>query len=251
MEECESRRRFIVKAATAATGLSFGMSALPSCHFERNFGANKIKVNRSGRLLVIELPVSEEITRVEIRLFSAANNKIIEYSDVSPFAPQAESAQTGEVFDPDWGKKEEKDRQANRELRFPVVDLVVSQGMEAVFEIDQSGAGEYCFNGNFYPEMQEIDKEIHIPFHKVEHWENALLLDPKSNSIRSFFLLAKADVTDSKVNFEFETLRDDWEGSIWVYNTDNKELIASTDVSSDEVLPSFSTGSGVNRERTA
>jgi len=206
-------------------------------------------VKRNGRLISLDLPLSGKVSNVEVRILSAANNSIIEYSDVSPFAPQSRRAQTGEVFDPDWGKKEEMDRQSNRELRFPVVDVVVKQGMEAVIEIDLHGPGKYCFNGNFRPQMHPITNEVRIPADQVEHWENALLLDPKSNAIQSFSIAAKVEVTDSHARFEFETLRDDWTGSISVYDAVTKELLANTVVTRNINLPHVSTGRGVNRKR--
>jgi hypothetical protein len=249
MSKFESRRSFLTKTAAATAGLTFGISALNSCRFDRAFGMNKIRVARNGRSISIELPLSGKLSEVEVRLFSNANHSIFEYSDVSPYAPKTEHTQTGVVFDPKWGKKEEFDRLANRELRFPVVDVFVKQGMEAVIEIDKEGSGEYCFNGNFRPHMKAIDSEIRIPSHQVEHWENAVLLDPKSNSIKSFFLAAKTGVVDSNLRFNFETLRDDWSGEISVHDASTKEFIANKVITWDEKLPSVSTGTGVNRER--
>ena len=95
-----------------------------------------LKVNRNGRVISLDLLVPDKVSTVEVRIFSNANNSIIEYSDVSPYAPQSKRAQTGEVFDPDWQKKEDIDRQANRELRFPVVDVAMAPGMEALIEFD-------------------------------------------------------------------------------------------------------------------
>ena len=243
------RRIFIKYSGATIVGVSTGLLSFAACDSNSGGKVKSLKVNQNGRLISISRPVSGNLTEVEVCIFSDANQRIFEYSDVSPFAPQAERAQTGEVFDPDWGKKEERDRLANRELRFPVVDIVVEKEMEAVVEIDLQGSGEYCFNGNFYPEMKKISEEIRVQSTRIEHWENALLLDPKSNAIHSFYIHTNVLVTDSNLSFEFETLRDDWAGSISVCNPASGELIATGAVSGDVDLPEVSTGSGVNRQR--
>ena len=241
--------RKVKKNCRTSVGLCVGCFVISGLVTAQAADVKLLKVNRNGRLMSVNLPVSSNVPRVEVRLFSHANHTIIEYSDVSPFAPKSRRTQTGEVFDVDWGKKEEKDRLSNRELRFPVVDVVIKPGMEAVIEIDFNGPGEYCFNGNFWPKMHPIGKEIRIPAEHLEHWENALLLDPKSNTIRSFYIVAKADVADSHARFDFETLRDDWTGSISVHDSATGDLIANATVSRDIDVSKVSTGSGVSRQR--
>ena len=244
------RRDFIKSSSIAVAGVSTGLLSYATASASAPVEKDKLlNVNRNGRVISLDLLVPDKVSTVEVRIFSNANNSIIEYSDVSPYAPQSKRAQTGEVFDPDWQKKEDIDRQANRELRFPVVDVAMAPGMEALIEFDMKEPGEYCFNGNFYPEMKAITKEIRIPADRVEHWENALLLDPKTNAIQRFSIAAPAKVTNSRAHFEFETLRDDWEGSISVYNAATNELIARGAVARNISFPQISTGQGVTRER--
>ena len=205
-----------------------------------------LNVKRNGRLISLDLPVSGKASTVEVRLFSNANDYIFEYDDVSPHAPKADNEQTRDVWMPGYEARAEARRRSSREQRFPVVDLVLKQGMEAVIEMNVNEPGEYSFNGGG---TKPITKEIRIPDEQVEHWGNSLILNPKSNSIRKFYIASEVNVFDSNMSFEFDTLRDDWVGLISVHDVDTKELIASAAVAWDKKLPQISTGSGVTRQR--
>jgi hypothetical protein len=247
MAKYELRRTFLRDTAAATAGLSLGVSSLSTaCTGGGIGGSSSIKLKRDGRSISISLPSPGNVPEVEVRLLSDANNYIFEYDDVSPHAPKADNEQTREVWLPDYDARAEARRQSSREQRFPVVDVVLKRGMEAVIEIDLNGPGEYNLNGHG---MNPITKEIRIPDGQVEHWGNSLILNPKSNSIQSFYLASTVEGVDSNVTFEFETLRDDWVGLISVHDVGAKELIASTAVSWDTKLPQISTGSGVTRHR--
>jgi len=247
MAKYETRRNLLKNTATATAGLSLGISSLhTSCTGGRTGDPIDIEVKRDGRSISIHLPAPDDVIEVEVRILSEANNYIFEYDDVSPHAPKADNEQTREVWTPDYAARAESRRRSSREQRFPVVDLVLKQGMEAVIEIDMNEPGEYNFNGHG---STPIAKEIRIPDEHVEHWGNTLILDPKSNSITSFYIASTIAVVDSNVGFEFDALRDDWVGLISVHDVDSKELIASASVSWDIQLPHISTGTGVTRQR--
>ncbi len=246
MSKYKSRRNFIKQSAAATAGLTFGMSALEAAHLVEKSKNSNIKWDRNGRSISIQLPYSGDLSEVEVRLFSNANDYIFEYDDVSPYAPKEDNEQTRGVWTPDYEDKAVARRKSDREQRFPVVDLVLQQGMEAVIEIDQKEKGEYNFNGY---RTRPISKEIRIPDEQVEHWGNSLILEPKSNSIRKFYITSKVDVNDSQISFDFNTLRDDWVGILSVHDPVSKELIDSATVSWDVSLPKVSTGSGFSRQR--
>lgn len=185
-----------------------------------------LKVERDGRKIGVSVEGSNEAKHLEVRLHSDANNAIIEYSDVSPHAPTSPRSQAAIVFDPEWAKREEAKRQSDKDLRFPVVDVVVTPEMEGVLKINCHEAGEYSFNGNFRPETHPVEPEIRVPADLLEHWENSVLLDPKSNTIESFYLAIGLPVSDARATFAFETLRDDWSGRICIHDADTQELIA-------------------------
>jgi hypothetical protein len=185
-----------------------------------------LSVKQDGRLISIDGPVGAEVSRVEVRLFSNANQTIIEYSDRSPNTPSSPRSQAAEVFDPDWAEREEEKRQSDKDLRFPVVDVVIQPGMEGVLELDCQAPGDYSFNGNFRHEIQPVQEEIRIPADALEHWENAVLLDPNTNTIRRFYLSAKTVPDDSIASFTFEALRDDWSGVVSFYDADAQALIS-------------------------
>ncbi|NND07641.1 MAG: hypothetical protein HKN87_14795 [Saprospiraceae bacterium] len=247
MIKYDGRRSFIAKTATMTAGLAVSVSALNAGCAAGNVGnSGNIKLKRYGRSISISLSLSDTVNLVDIRLFSGANRYIFEYDDVSPHAPKVENEQTKDVWMPGYDEMAAARRQSSREQRFPVVDVVLKEGMEAVIEFDLKQSGEYSFNDQG---MKVIAEEIRIPKEQIEYWGNSLILDPKTNSIESFYLSSGVIVVDSMVNFEFDTLRDDWVGLISVHNADTKELIASTDVLWDAKLSEVSTGTGLSRQR--
>jgi len=247
MTQYESRRSFLAKTAAATAGLSFGGCTLNTARNKEDVGLpNAIQVTKKGRSIAFHLPLPDNIPVVEIRFFSNANQYIFEYDDVSPHAPKVDNDQTRGVWMASFDAGTEARKQSSREQRFPVVDLVLTPDMEAVIEMNLTEPGEYSFN-DFG--TKPVTKEIRIPDEQIEHWGNSLILDPKSNSIKEFYLAATVKCIDSNVNFEFDTLRDDWNGSISIHDAETKQLIASTSVVSEIKLPKISPGSGVSRER--
>ncbi|WP_437372239.1 hypothetical protein [Maribacter litoralis] len=250
MRQNKNRRGFIKKSALAAIGLTLPFSDLKAFQVNSISGIeSKVKIVRNGRIISLSMPIPQNISNVEIRLHSIANKSIFEYSDVSPYAPSAEDMQTGAVFDPEWQKIEEENIKANKELYFPVVDLVLEHDMEAVVEMDIKEEGTFCFNGNFWPERKIIESKIRIPSNKVEQWDNAILLEPKSNSISKFYVTKKVNVSDSIVTFQFETLRDDWDGEIEIFDVSNDSIVENELIQSDAKELNFTTGEGVSRAR--
>lgn len=246
MSNKESRRKFIKKSAVATAGLSLEVFGLGACASGSLEGNDRIKFTRNGRSISFTLDLPENRSKVEVRLFSHANTYIFEYDDVSPHAPEVENEQTRDVWMPGYDELADARKQSSREQRFPVVDLAIKQGMEAVIEMDLKEPGEYNFNDYG---AKPISNEIRVPFEQLEHWGNSLVLHPKTNSIRHFYLSTSVEVVDSKISYEFDTLRDDWVGTISVHNIDTKEILASTVVPWEVKLPQISTGSGVSRQR--
>lgn len=244
MENCESRRSFLRRSTTASVGLSLGVSALRAAGVDEKVEA--IQFKRMGRSISIRLPLANNIPAVEVRILSHANDTIFEYSDISPHAPKDDHEQTRGVWMESFDRGIERRMRSSQEERFPTVDLVLQPSMEAVFEMNLKEKGQYNFNNHG---AKPLTEEIRIPDEQVGHWGNSFVHDPKSNAIRQFYIAAKVASEDSIVNFEFNTLRDDWTGTISVHHAESKELIASVPVSWDQRLPKISTGTGVSRER--
>lgn len=242
----ESRRHFIKKSAAATAGLTFGLSSLNAARLGELIRDNAhINWRRKGRKVSFKLPIPDDVSEVEVRLFSKANNYIFEYDDKSPYAPKVENEQTKAVWMADFDAAALERRKSSREQRFPVVDIMLKPDMEAVIEMDLKEPGTYNFNEHG---SMAISEEIRIPYDQLDHWGNSMILDPKSNAINRFYVASKAGVDNSKIRFEFETLRDDWSGLISVFNAHTNELLASSDVSWELDLPEVSTGSGVSRQ---
>lgn len=246
MSNSESRRSFIKQSVTATAGLSFGVFNLGACSRGSLGGNDSINYTRNGRLISFILPLDVKLSEVEVRLFSNANNYIFEYDDESPHAPKVEHEQTKAVWMADFDEATAARKKSSKEQRFPVVDIMLKPDMEAVIEMDLKESGIYDFNEHG---SNAITEEIRIPNDQLDHWGNSMILDPKSNSIKRFYIVSKADVVDSKISFDFEILRDDWSGFISVHSADTKELLASSEVSWELNLSVVSTGSGVSRQR--
>jgi|GEM_PF-1196104 len=243
----ESRRHFIKKSAVATAGLSLGISTLSvACRDKVLGGENTFKVIRNGRSLSFKLPVNLDVSQVEVRLFSKANEYIFEYDDVSPNAPKVQNEQTKDVWMAGFDEQADIRRNSGREQRFPTVDIAMNPDMEAIIEMNVKEQGIYDFNDTG---ENPVAAEIRIPYEKVEYWGNSLILDPKTNSIAHFYLSTKVEVADSKVSYQFDVLRDDWVGAVSIHQVDTGEFIASAEVTWDGTLPKVSTGSGVSRER--
>jgi len=208
-----------------------------------------LTVYQEGPRIGVSMRLAGDRNQVEVRLYGDANERVFEYSDVSPYAPQARRSQTGAVFDPDWGKREALDRQSDRELRFPVVDIRPREGMQLVLEMNVVESGSYCWNGGFWPETHSLTEVIRIPYEHVELWENALQIFPKTNTIRSVYCVCQADLVAGRLDCAFEALRSDWRGTIAVHDVDGGECLARATVSSVPDLPEVDTGRGISRTR--
>ncbi len=247
MKQNKSRRIFIKKTVKASAGVTFGISTLNVANISRGIDdKHSIKYKRIGRTISFTLPIENKVSTIEVRLNSNANKYIFEYDDVSPYAPKVQNEQTKDVWMPGYDEQADLRRSSSIEKRFPVVDIVVKPNMEAVLDFDLVVPGKFNFNGDG---LKILTKEIRISGNQVDHWANTLILDPNTNSINSFYLSSKEKVNGSKVTFEFDTLRDDWTGSISVHNFDSKELIAVKEVLWDRKFPEINTGHGVSRER--
>lgn len=208
-----------------------------------------LTAHQDGTRIGVSMRPEGDRQQVEVRLYSDANERVFEYSDISPYAPGARNAQTGAVFDPDWGKREALDRQSDRELRFPVVDIRPREGMQLVLEMNVVESGSYCWNGGFWPETRDLIKEIRVPFERVELWENALQIYPKTNAIERVYMACQPAVVDGQLACAFETLRSDWRGTVAVHDVDSGACLGRVKVSSAPELPAVASGQGVSRER--
>ena len=125
MAKPESRRRFIIKTAAVTAGLSFGIPRLRAARFATEIKEEgSFNLKRDGRTISFSLPISGNLSAVEVRIFSKANTYIFEYDDTSTHAPKVENEQTQEVWMADFDKATLARKKSSREQRFPVVDLV-------------------------------------------------------------------------------------------------------------------------------
>ncbi|MDQ8182917.1 hypothetical protein [Pelagicoccus sp. SDUM812005] len=244
MDKLNSRRNFLKKTVAASAGLSFTMTGIGTANAKGRSGA--LRWDRKGRRITVRMPAPSSVSTVEIRIHSSANDYIWEYSDISPDAPKVDHEQTRGVWMESFDKGIEELMNSSQEERFPTVDFVIQPRMEAVFEMKLKEAGEYEFNANG---RKPLTEQIRIPDEQVGHWGNRFVQDPKTNKIEAFYMAAKVTKQDSEIEFEFDTLRDDWTGTVSVHDFESKKQLASVPVTWNQTLPKVSTGKGVSRER--
>ncbi|MDQ8182919.1 hypothetical protein [Pelagicoccus sp. SDUM812005] len=192
---------------------------------------SQLGFSRMGRSFLIEHPVSADIEEVEVRIVSRANDTIAEYDEVALYEWGARAPHSGMAFDAQRGMKHQLDAGSQRKVQVLVVDVAIVEGMEAVLAFDVEEPGGYCINGDRWRIVDPNQIEARIPASEIEHWGNALVLNPQSNSIQSFYLAGNARIKDSKASYRVETLRDDWRGSLSLYDASTDELIASALIS--------------------
>ena len=133
------------------------MSALGGCSM---WSKEKLNILRNGRTISFHMPLSSTVKTVEVRLFSKANDYIFEYDDESPYAPKVENEQTKAIWMAGFDEAAAARKTSSREQRFPVVDIILKPGMDAVVEMDLQEEGAYEFNEH---ESKTLTEEIYIP----------------------------------------------------------------------------------------
>lgn len=186
-----------------------------------------IVVEKNKKEIYIEVPLDNSVGEVEVYLYSSANDYIFEYSDKSPYAPTAKNAQTDVVFDADWAKMDETKRVANKNLYFPVVDIELTREMSALLELNKKEEGIVAINGNFHFEELPVQEKMNISYDILEYWDNAIYLNPNTNTIKQFGVREYVTIDNGKLTYKFNTLREDWCGKICVFSKDDERILLS------------------------
>lgn len=189
-----------------------------------------LNVNQNKNEVLIQMQLPDSIREVEICIFSDANNSVIEYCDVSKYAPGDNFTQAKQIFDASWAEQEEKKRLVDKNLYFPVLDIEVQNNMEGFLQVKKAVPGKMVFNGNFIPEYRAVTDTMYFTASELENWENALLFDPNKNTIEKFGVRTVVQ-NSGEINYSFHTLREDWSGKVCVYSLDGeRKLLAQTRV---------------------
>jgi len=137
------------------------------------------------------------------------------------------------------------------------VDIELETGMDGVCIFAEAPEGDYIFGGPFFRESQPLAKEIILPAHKLEYWENSLMLDHSTPKIEKVYLRKTFPVILREFRRTLSLLSEEWSGeiSIITYQNGQPKEIASARVESETVVLSKANavermkGSGFSRER--
>ena len=203
-----------------------------------------LQLEVKGLQLSVNAYLPEGISQFEVTIESDRNQNISRFTDISSHDKQA-------------AERKAKYETAERDFWYPVVDVAIEPGMEGVCVFDAQPQGTYIFGGPFYTERLPLSREIIIPAHKLEYWENSLLVEPKEGKqVSQFFLRKTFPVVLREFSYSFKLLSEDWSGTVALnaYTDQGKIEIARQRVQSekqtwqDEALESFK-GSGLSRQR--
>ena len=161
----------------------------------------RLELFKKGRTVRVEAYIPRGITEFEIRIESDRNRPITRTSTISP-------------YDVDSVYRKERYANSEKEIWYPVVDVKLEQGMEAVCVFQGNPKGTYVFGSPYYREENTLSKEIILPANQLEYWGNSLMVDSRAHEIERFYLRRKYPVLLREFQHTFELLSEDWSGRI-------------------------------------
>jgi hypothetical protein len=160
-----------------------------------------LELTKQGKQLVVEGYIPRGFTEFELRIESDRNN---------PVSGAREIAST----DPDPDARAEGFQASPLDVRYPVVDVVLEPGIDGVCIFEEEPTGDYIFGGPYFRETLPLRKQIELPAHKLEYWENSLMLDHTTPEIEQVYLRKTFPVILRGFNHTIELLTPDWSGRV-------------------------------------
>lgn len=160
-----------------------------------------ISLTKQGKQLTVKAYIPRGITEYELRIESDRNKPVSGARDISLIDPNPEERVLG--F-----------QQSPLDVRYPVVDIELEPGMDGICVFEQEPEGDYIFGGPFFREPLPLEKEIRLPAHKLEYWENSLMVDHSTPRIEKVYLRKTFPVILRDVSHEIKLLSEDWSGTI-------------------------------------
>jgi hypothetical protein len=111
------------------------------------------------------------------------------------------------------------------DVRYPVVDIRLEPGMDGVCIFEDEPVGDYIFGGPFFRESLPLEQVITLPAHKLEYWENSLMLDHTTPKIEKIYLRKTFPVILREFKHTINLLSKDWSGKISIVIFEDKEPI--------------------------
>ena len=161
----------------------------------------RIKLAKDGKQIIVEAYLPRGITEFELRIESDRNHPVSSARDIA-------------TMDPDPGARALGFQHSPLDVRYPVVDIALEPGMDGVCIFEEKPVGEYIFGGPFFRESLPLEKEIILPSHKLEYWENSLMLDHTTPKIEKVYLRKTFPVILRDFKHTINLLSEDWSGKI-------------------------------------
>lgn len=160
-----------------------------------------IKLTKREKQVLVEAYIPRGITEFELRIESDRNNPVSGAREVSSTDPDPEARLLGFEKYP-------------LDVRYPVVDIVLEPGMDGICVFKEEPIGDYIFGGPFFRESLPLKKVINLPSHKLEYWENSLMLDNTAPKIEKVYLRKTFPVILRDFKHTIHLLSEDWSGKI-------------------------------------
>lgn len=179
-----------------------------------------LHLQRNGDALDLVAHLPAGVRAIEVRIESRRNQAISKISDVSPRDPQTRPPRHAPV--------------AGREIWFPVVDIALTPGMEAVarFAVDGPAPGATCVvNGRFHPERVPLAEQVVIAGDRLEHWENDFFIEGADWPLGRFYLRQRHPIDGRHFQRTLRLLSPDWSGDVSLHAVTEdgpRELAAAT-----------------------
>jgi hypothetical protein len=177
-----------------------------------DFSNAKLNLAKQGKQIIVDVHIPRGITEFELRIESDRNYPVSSAREISSTNPNPEAS-------------ESEFQQSSLDIRYPVVDIVLEPGMDAVCVFGQEPKGDYIFGGPFFRESLPLKKEIVLPAHKLEYWENSLMMDYTAPKIEKIYLRKTFPVILRDFNHTFNLLSEDWSGKITIVAQVNDETV--------------------------
>ena len=184
----------------------------------------RVTLTKQGREILVEAYIPRGITEFELRIESDRNNPVSSAREISS-------------TDPDPAERALEFQMSPLDVRYPVVDIRLEPGMDGVCIFEDEPAGNYIFGGPFFRESLTLEKVITLPAHKLEFWENSLMLDHTTPKIEKIYLRKTFPVILRDFKHTIGLLSNDWSGKISIVIFEDKQprAIASARIESEQM----------------
>lgn len=209
-----------------------------------NVSEAKLKLTKQGKQIIVDAHIPRGITEFELQIESDRNNSVSSAREISSInaVPQ---------------ESESEFQLSSLDIRYPVVDIILETGMDGICVFEEEPRGDYVFGGPFFRESLSLKKQIVLPAHKLEYWENSLMLDYTEPKIEKVYLRKIYPVILRDFKHTINLLSEDWSGKISIAAVMDNDLVelASARIEGSPVIPNEAKnveqmkGSGINRPR--